>query len=98
MEQRQKQVLALSLSSEGAESNSIDSSEQWAKEQEALFAMFADLELWLLPPAELFKPWVPPQLLACRLAYRCRELQEQQLGLQAGNRTNLQEINRLRQL
>jgi len=58
--------------------------------------MFAELEFWLLRPAELLTPWAPPQLLACHVAARCRGLSEQQGSLAEDSRQNLAEINRLR--
>jgi len=64
--------------------------------EEKLFAMFSELEFWRLPPAQLMTPWVPPQLLACHIASRCKLLDEQQRELFDENCANLQEINRLR--
>merc|ERR1712039_513438 len=63
----------------------------------SLFAMFSDLEFWRLQPRELLTPWVPPQLLTCHIAARCKMLDEQQRALAEDNRANLEEINRLRQ-
>jgi len=107
MEQRQRQVAAGVTTPSPAEDSAPACSgaaveakvllTQWATDQETLFAMFADLELWLLPPRELLTPWIPPQILASRIAHRCRELEEQQRAITAGNRANLEEINRLRQ-
>lgn len=68
------------------------------KDEEALFKMFSDLEFWRLPPGDLLTPWVPPQLLACHMAARCKLLDEQQQALSEDNRHNLEEINRLRQI
>lgn len=66
-------------------------------DEEALFKMFQDLEFWRLPPLVLLTPWVPPQLLACHIANRCKLLVQQQSEISKGNRANLEEINRLRQ-
>merc|ERR1719329_1028516 len=68
-----------------------------ATDDEAIFSMFADLDFWRLPPADLLTPWVPPQLLACHIAARCKALDEQQKALVQDNRANLEEVNRLRQ-
>merc|ERR1711959_698576 len=65
-------------------------------DEEALFAMFAELEFWRLQPAELLTPWAPPQLLACHVAAKCKMLSEEQRMLADDNRQNLAEINRLR--
>ncbi|CAL1139115.1 unnamed protein product [Cladocopium goreaui] len=59
--------------------------------------MFADLQFWRLQLKELLTPWAPPQLLACHVATRCKELDLQQIALLEDNRRNLAEINRLRQ-
>ncbi|CAK9105542.1 unnamed protein product [Durusdinium trenchii] len=59
--------------------------------------MFADLQFWRLQLKELLTPWAPPQLLACHVATRCKQLDEQQNALMEDNRRNLAEINRLRQ-
>lgn len=67
------------------------------KDEDALFKMFSDLEFWRLPPGDLLTPWVPPQLLACHMANRCKLLDEQQSTLFEDNHSNLEEINRLRQ-
>jgi len=66
-------------------------------DEESLFKMFSDLEFWRLQPRDLLTPWVPPQLLACHFAARCKLLDEQQRTLAEDNRGNLEEINRLRQ-
>ncbi|CAK0818843.1 unnamed protein product, partial [Prorocentrum cordatum] len=68
----------------------------WLADEENLFQMFSDLEFWRLQPRELLTPWLPPQLLACHLAARCRLLDEQQRTLFDDNRSNLKEVNRLR--
>lgn len=76
------------------------SSEQaiaWARDEESLFGMFSDLQFWQLDLKELLTPWAPPQLLACHVATRCKQLDEQQKNLMEENRANLAEINRLRQ-
>merc|ERR1712139_666759 len=65
-------------------------------DEEALFGMFAELEFWRLKPAELLTPWAPPQLLACHVAAKCRNLSEEQRLLAEDNHRNLAEINRLR--
>lgn len=82
--------------SSGWEGMARRSAEQLADEV-SLFKMFSDLELWRLSPKDLLSPWVPPHVLACHLASRCRMLDEQQHVLVEDNRSNLEEINRLRQ-
>jgi len=69
----------------------------WITDEESLFRMFADLQFWRLQLKELLTPWAPPQLLACHVASKCKQLDEQQLALLEDNRRNLAEINRLRQ-
>ncbi|CAE8582978.1 unnamed protein product [Polarella glacialis] len=59
--------------------------------------MFSDLEFWRLQLKQLLTPWVPPQLLACHVASRCKQMDDQQRTLIEDNRANLAEINRLRQ-
>merc|ERR1712150_50686 len=76
----------------------IDLVHRLQKDEEMLFHMFAELEFWRLHPKELLTPWVPPQLLTCHLAARCKVLDQQQTELAVENHSNLEEINRLRQV
>ncbi|CAE8639909.1 unnamed protein product [Polarella glacialis] len=71
--------------------------QSWVSDEEALFKMFSDLEFWRLQLKQLLTPWVPPQLLACHVASRCKQMDDQQRTLIEDNRANLAEINRLRQ-
>uniref|UniRef100_A0A7S4PYX1 Uncharacterized protein n=1 Tax=Alexandrium monilatum TaxID=311494 RepID=A0A7S4PYX1_9DINO len=73
-----------------------DGRANWVADEEDLYQMFSDLEFWRLQPKELLTPWVPPQLLACHIAARCKLLDEQQRAVFEDNRNNLVEINRLR--
>lgn len=88
--QRAKKALAVGLEPD------IDNC-HWIQDEESLFRMFADLQFWRLQLKELLTPWAPPQLLACHVATRCKELDLQQIALLEDNRRNLAEINRLRQ-
>lgn len=91
---------AASAATEAAASAAADLSGDMASrdghEEESLFAMFKELQFWRIETKHLLTPWVPPHLLACHLAARCKKLDVQQRSLNEENKQSLQEINRLR--
>eukprot|EP00927_Polykrikos_kofoidii_P050639 TRINITY_DN44530_c0_g1_i1.p1 TRINITY_DN44530_c0_g1~~TRINITY_DN44530_c0_g1_i1.p1 ORF type:complete len:908 (+),score=115.60 TRINITY_DN44530_c0_g1_i1:246-2969(+) len=65
-------------------------------DQEAIFVMFSDLDIAQLHPKDLLSPWVPSQVLACRVASRCKILEEHQSLILEENRWSQREISRLK--
>mmetsp|Transcript_105694 Transcript_105694/g.340730 ORF Transcript_105694/g.340730 Transcript_105694/m.340730 type:complete len:393 (+) Transcript_105694:182-1360(+) len=63
--------------------------------EELLIKLFADLEVWRLPPKALLTPWVPGQVLVSHVASHCAKLEERQFALMEETRHNLEEITRL---